>query len=437
MSHSDVSCPPGGSCVCPPVFLAPCADYEADTVQAALSGLLSAMGGLDFVTPGMTVGIKANLVSAMRPEEAATTHPALLCALVALLKQRGAGRILIGDSPGGLYTAGYVNHIYDVTGLSDTVAAGAELNQNFGTTETAFPEAKVLKSFIYTAWLDACDAIIDFCKLKSHGMMGMSAAAKNMFGVIPGTMKPEYHFRFPQMPDFAAMLVDINDYFADRVRLCLVDAVEGMEGNGPTKGTPRHIGLLLASTSPHCVDAVCAHIIGLGVEEVPTLLCARERGRIPAEPGDIPLCLLDMSGHTASAVAETTESSGHGWPRELEAMVIRDFKNVAVRHSLLFSSRGKLTGALLKGLLSSRPKLKAAECVGCGKCAAVCPAKAITIQGKQSAGEGKAVRHGKAACQGKAVINRDACIRCFCCQEFCPVGAMKVHRTWIARLITK
>jgi uncharacterized protein (DUF362 family) len=108
----------------------------------------------------------------------------------------------------------------------------------------------VLKSFTYTAWLDACDAIIDFCKLKSHGMMGMSAAAKNLFGVIPGTMKPEYHFRFPDMRDFARMLVDINDYFAEKVKITLVDAVEGMEGNGPTKGTPRHIGVLLASASP-------------------------------------------------------------------------------------------------------------------------------------------------------------------------------------------
>jgi uncharacterized protein (DUF362 family)/ferredoxin len=433
MNHPDASVS-AGAAACPPVFLIPCATYEADTVREALSALLLSMGGLDFVTPGMTVGIKANLVSAMKPEEAATTHPALLCALVSLLKQRGAGRILIGDSPGGLYTSGYVNHIYDVTGLAATVAEGAELNQDFGTTEAVFPEAKVLKSFTYTAWLDACDALIDFCKLKSHGMMGMSAAAKNMFGVIPGTMKPEYHFRFPHMPDFAAMLVDINDYFSDRVKLCLVDAVEGMEGNGPTKGTPRHIGLLLASTSPHSVDAVCAHIIGLDVEEVPTLLSARERGRIPADTAHIPLCL---SG--ASNPARAGGASGGGWPPELEAMVIRDFKNVAVRHSLLFSSRGKLTGALLKGLLSSRPQLKAAECVGCGKCAAVCPAKAITIQGKPSDSGGKATAasRGKAAPHGQAVINRDVCIRCFCCQEFCPTGAMKVHRTWIARLITR
>ncbi len=390
----------------PPVYLIRCTDYVAGTVESALSDLMEAMGGLDFVMPGMTVGIKANLVSAMKPEEAATTHPALLRVLVSMLKERGAGRILVGDSPGGVYTAGYVNHIYEVTGLSQVVEAGAELNRNFGQREASFRAAKVLKTFTYTSWLDECDALIDFCKLKAHGMMGMSAATKNMFGVIPGTMKPEYHFRFPNMPDFAAMLVDINDYFADKIKLCLVDAVEGMEGNGPTQGTPRHIGLLLASASPHAVDAVCARVIGLGDDEVPTLISARERGRIPASLGDIPFRIVGEAGDTDP---EAT----------LEKLVIRDFESVAVRHSLQFAAKGKLISRILKALLSSRPQLKASECVGCGKCAGICPAGAISIENK------------------KAVIHRDICIRCFCCQEFCPTGAMRVHRTWIARTLVK
>ena len=38
---------------------------------------------------------------------------------------------------------------------------------------------------------------------------------------------------------------------------------------------------------------------------------------------------------------------------------------------------------------------------------------------------------------GKAQIRRKDCIKCFCCQEFCPKGAMKVHRTAIARLLNK
>ena len=376
----------------------PCRSYGEDEVRAALEAVLSPIGGLDWVTPGMVVGIKANLVSAMKPEECATTHPSLLCALTEMLRERGA-RVIIGDSPGGVYTAAFVNHVYSAAGLSACEEAGAELNRDLGTADTLFPEARVLKSFTYTSWLDGCDAIIDFCKLKSHGMMGMSAAAKNLFGVIPGTMKPEYHFRFPNMADFAHMLVDINDYFAEKVKLCLVDAVEGMEGNGPTKGSPRHIGLLLASVSPHVVDAVCCQLIGLTEDAVPTLPAARERGLLPDE-----VTLLTV---------------GTDGCKEAEDYAVKDFQHVAVRHGHLFASYGKLTSRVLGKLLSSRHKLSKDECVGCRKCAEICPAKAIVMENR------------------KAVIDRDKCIRCFCCQEFCPTGAMKVHRTRIARLLVK
>ena len=379
-----------------PVVMTPCETYDDTAVKAALEAVLAPLGGLDWVTEGMTVGIKANLVSAMKPEECATTHPSLLCALTQMLREKGA-RVIIGDSPGGVYTAAFVNHVYHAAGLSACEAVGAELNRDLGVADTRFPEAYVLKSFTYTAWLDACDAVIDFCKLKSHGMMGMSAAAKNLFGIIPGTMKPEYHFRFPNMADFAHMLVDINDYFSEKVKLCLVDAVEGMEGNGPTKGTPRHIGVLLASASPHTADVICARLIGLSEDAVPTLQAARERGLLP----------------DAVTLISTDPDKG------VEDWVVGDFEHVAVRRGHLFTSKGKLVSKVLEKLLDSRPQLKASECVGCAKCAEICPANAIAMENR------------------KAVIDRDKCIRCFCCQEFCPMGAMKVHRTWIARVLVK
>ena len=93
-----------------PVVMTPCENYDTDTVKAALEAVLSPIGGLDWVTPGMVVGIKANLVSAMKPEECATTHPSLLCALTVMLRERGA-RVIIGDSPGGVYTAAFVNQV--------------------------------------------------------------------------------------------------------------------------------------------------------------------------------------------------------------------------------------------------------------------------------------------------------------------------------------
>ena len=379
-----------------PVVMTPCENYDEATVKASLEAVLAPIGGLDWVREGMTVGIKANLVSAMKPEECATTHPSLLCALTEMLRSRGA-RVIIGDSPGGVYTAAFVNHVYSAAGLAACEAAGAELNRDLGVADTHFPEAHVLKSFTYTAWLDTCDAVIDFCKLKSHGMMGMSGAAKNLFGVIPGTMKPEYHFRFPDMRDFARMLVDINDYFADKVKLTLVDAVEGMEGNGPTKGTPRHIGVLLASASPHTADVICARLIGLSEDAVPTLQAARERGLLP----------------DAVTLISTVPDKG------AEDFAVSDFEHVAVRRGHLFTSKGRLVSKVLEKLLDSRPKLRESECVGCAKCANICPAEAIVMENK------------------KAVIHRDKCIRCFCCQEFCPTGAMKVKRTLIARILVK
>ena len=191
------------------VSVVSCETYEKNTVRTALKEAVDAVGGLDFVKEGMTVVLKANLVSFATPDKAVTTHPEILTALTEMLRTRGA-RVIIGDSPGGLYTAAFVNRIYRAAGLSECVEAGAELNDNFSVGEADFPEGKEARHFTYTSYLDAADVIIDVCKLKTHGMMGYSGAAKNMFGTVPGTVKPEYHFRFPSYPQFADMIVDLN-----------------------------------------------------------------------------------------------------------------------------------------------------------------------------------------------------------------------------------
>lgn len=368
-----------------------CNNYSRENIITALKELLAPLGGLTNIKPGMTVGIKANLVSAALPGESATTHPMLICCMTELLTEAGAN-VIIGDSPGGLYNIQHLSKVYETTGMKLAEEAGAKLNDNFGTKETENPSGVILKSFTYTSWLDECDFIINFSKLKTHGMMGMSAAAKNMFGTVPGIMKPEYHYRFPNLSDFSNMIIDLDEYFSPM--LCICDAIDGMEGNGPTKGTPRHIGCLLASHSPHKLDLIAADIIGLTKDNVPTLSAAYLRGLVPDSPEEV----------------ITSE--------DYKKYCISDYKNVAVRSSLLFDGGHKLRRSVLKAVLSSRPKLKRSECVGCGKCKKMCPAKAIEISKNK-----------------KAEIDRNKCIRCFCCQEFCPVGAMKVHRTFIAKMM--
>ena len=375
------------------VSIVRCADYGEETCERALREVLAPFGGLDWVRPGMRVVIKANLVSAMKPEKAATTHPALLAALTRMLRERGAN-VVIGDSPGGTFAAPHLNAVYRVCGLSEAEAAGAELNRDFSQKEADLPGAHTAKHITYTGYLDGADAIISFCKLKSHGMLSLSAATKNLFGAIPGIIKPEYHYRYPDPMDFADMLIDLNEFF--RPKLYLVDAVQTMEGNGPTAGTPKYMGALLAGTNPHKIDLLCAKLIGLEVKNVPTLRAAQERGLTPAS-------------------AEELEISG-----DAEEFVCKDFVMVQKGTGTDFGAqKGKLLGAAAKTVLRARPKLKRSRCVGCGVCRDTCPAHAIVIE------------------KGKAKIDRRACIRCFCCQEFCPKGAMRVHRTWVARIAGK
>jgi uncharacterized protein (DUF362 family)/NAD-dependent dihydropyrimidine dehydrogenase PreA subunit len=378
------------------VYIALCADYDSERVYSAMKTLLDENGLLDFVKPGMKIGIKANLVSFLKPEAAATTHPEVLRALSKILTELGA-LVIIGDSPGGLYTPGFVEKVYTHTGMKELEGNGVSLNRNFSQKSAIFPQGVVLKAFQYTAWLDECDAIINFCKLKSHGMMGMSAAAKNMFGVIPGTMKPEYHFRFKNPQDFARMIVDLNSYFKPVLSVC--DAVVGMEGNGPTAGTPRKIGGILASASPHKMDLLCADLIGLDVKEIPTLMAAIEQGLAPHSAAD-----LDVDG-------------------DPNALKIPDFKNIEVHNSLLFAGSGGVLGTVFSNIaqtaLTSKPVLQKNECVGCAECYKICPAKAITMVDK------------------KPEIDRKKCIKCFCCQEFCPKGALKVKRPIIAKILNK
>ena len=330
------------------VSIVSCKSYDAEECRTALTQALAPFGGLDWVKDGMRVVIKVNLVSAMKPEQAATTHPALLCELTTMLRARGAS-VLLGDSPGGLYTAAHVNHVYDLSGMHACEAVGAELNQDFSQADASFPDAVCAKKFTYTAYLDQADAIIDFCKLKTHGMMGLTNAVKNYFGVIPGTMKPEYH------------------------------------------------------CSPTCemvfTDAP-AKLIGLTADDVPTLQAARVRGLIPQTAEE-----LIIAGEPA-------------------AFIVPDFKTMPAQSSVFFHKAGtgfigKIVDSVMFHALTPCPKVQKNDCIGCGKCAKICPAKAIRMENKLP------------------VIDRKACIHCFCCQEFCPKGAMGVSRPVSARLLTQ
>lgn len=369
-----------------------CVDYSQRAVERAFDELLPPVGGLDWVTEGMRVVIKPNLVSAMKPEQAATTHPALLKELCRRLTDRGA-TVLIGDSPGGFFTVAALNAVYAATGLSSLERAGVSLNRSVAY-HTVQIDGAAMKQLTYTDYLDEADAIIDFCKLKSHGMVGMSGAVKNMYGVIPGLMKPETHYIYPDVTDFANMLIDINQHFP--IRMAFVDAVQGMEGNGPTAGDPRFIGALIAAKTTYHADIIGARLIGLDPSGVPTLVEASKRGLAPLDYREVKLC------------------------GDVAAMSVPDFKYVP-RKSIRFLNGTKFVFVqrFVSDCFTHKPRPVNKLCIGCGKCQRLCPAHAITMQ------------------HGRPHIDRSKCIRCFCCQEFCPRAAMIVSRPLVARLLQK
>ncbi|MBO7401930.1 MAG: DUF362 domain-containing protein [Lachnospiraceae bacterium] len=372
--------------------LAECGSYDSEAVGNALKRALIDTGALDFVKPGMKIAIKLNLCAAKKPETAATTHPVPVTELVKLLRERGAC-VIVGDSPGEPFTKPQLTHTYNTCGLKMCEEAGAELNFDTGFSEVD-GGGVTLHSFAYCDWLAKCDCIINFCKLKAHGLMGMTAAAKNLYGVIPGTIKSEYHFLHRDPADFANMLVDINEFV--KPVLHIVDAVEVMEGNGPTQGTPRHLGLIIAGKNQYEIDRLCATILGLSENEIPYLTAAKKRG------------LLSQAG--TDAYRETAKP-----------YVFEEFTRSGATSSWFINDpKDPLVKKILKKglyvLLRSKPVVTD-SCTACGHCVKGCPADAITIK------------------NGKAYIKRSKCVRCFCCQEFCPTGAMRVKRSAIARLV--
>jgi uncharacterized protein (DUF362 family)/NAD-dependent dihydropyrimidine dehydrogenase PreA subunit len=373
------------------VSIVPCPDYGDESVRIALRDALAPLGGLDWVTPGMRIAVKANLVARMKPEDAATTHPALVTELCRMLTARGAV-VTVGDSPSGPFSAAWVNGVYAGTGMKAVESAGAVLNRDFSVTEADFPTGHAVRQFPFTAWLGNADAVIDFAKLKTHALTGMTAGVKNFFGVIPGTRKPEMHYLHPSIEDFSDLLVDLCEYVSPR--LTLVDAVDCMDGNGPTQGRPRHMGALIAADTAFHADLLCAHLIGLEAKDAPTVRAAIDRGLCPDRWDKLEIC------------------------GDVTPFYLPDFEKLPPRNDIKLLS-GTLIGTLAELVFASRPQVHPSRCVGCGRCHEACPTGAAKVV------------------DGKAQIRRKDCIRCFCCQELCPRGAITVHRTALARLLGK
>ncbi len=360
-------------------------DYDEEALYRAVKRQFESLGVERDLKPGMKVLIKPNLLMKRRPEEFTTTHPAVAGAVIRVLQELGITNIVIADSPGGPYTKPLLSGIYRAAGFTGlALRYGVTVNEETGYREKTRMENGLCKQFYLIDPVLESDYIIDLCKFKTHGMVGLSGAVKNLFGCVPGLMKPELHFRFSEEERFCEMLVDLCETV--RPDLTIVDAVDSMQGDGPSGGSLLHTGMLLAGKNPYDIDLLLCKVAGFDPDKIYTVRSAKKRGLSACSADE-----LTLLGDEVKLFPDLIKPVSHGV--DFSSSLPKWFPKKVLNH------------------FSSKPQIIKKGCIGCGKCAESCPAQTIELSGR------------------KAKIHYDNCIRCFCCHEMCPVKTIKIKRS--------
>jgi len=339
------------------------ATYES----LVLERLIHPLGGLrSFVKPGDRVLLKVNLLRASTPEQVIVTDPRLVRAVAEAVLQMG-GKPFIADSPAGPFSKHALTRVYEMTGLTEVAQdLGIELNMDTDSEKIAVPNGKRLSSMNRCSYVRKADVIISLPKIKTHSLMVMSVAVKNMFGTVAGLTKAKYHSLNMRRAAFADMLLDVLSVVPPH--LSILDGVVGMEGEGPgTSGTPVSLGVVMASVDTVAMDVTVCRMLGLEPVSIPVLRAARLRGLWPA---------------------------GISYP-------LSSPEEVAYRGFVLPKAAERQTSTRFPRVTES--------CNGCEECVRICPRCAIGMVDQ------------------RASIDYSRCIRCYCCSEVCPESAIALE----------
>jgi len=376
------------------VVIERCNDYDPQRVEAAVGKMVDELGGIKkFVKPSQKVLIKPNLLVGKPVEKAVCTHPRLVYAVGKMVKEAG-GRPFIGDSP----SFGTARSVCKKCGIMP-VAEELDIEVvNFKeTVELANPHSLRYRTVTLAREATEADVVINLPRIKTHALMLMTMAVKNMFGCVVGMQKTQWHLRSAhQIEAFAEMLLSV--YRLVGPALTIVDGIVAMQGNGPGSGTPRPLGILMAGTDAVALDRVIGEIVGL-----------KSKYNLTAN-----------LGHELNMGNGDLESIRIKGPA-LEDISVKDFK---------FPHSGPPKDQKIPWPLNriigdasvTIPEIEQEKCSGCATCINTCPAEAME---KLARGDKEFIK-----------INRSRCIHCLCCQEVCPEDAITPHTGWLARLLS-
>ena len=375
------------------VALVRCPDYDPGRLKSAVERALDLLGGLpDSIGSRSRVFLKPNVMMPKPLGFPCNTHPEFIRAFVEIFRARGAA-ITVGESAAGSQAGlTFTGRALKESGIESAArAAGADvLNLDHGAVvERVLPNPIVPHIPIAKSALDT-DLLVLLPKFKTHAFANIiTGAVKLCYGTVPGQIKAEFHRRAPKPEPFFSIIRDLFGALAPG--LAIIDAVVGMEGDGPSAGEERRLGFLIASFDPVAADAVASALVGLDPLRVLTTRLCDAAGLGHGRLADIDIAGEDLSGS-----------------------VVHDFKlpKTAVPPAFLYR--------FLLGLTPTEPDINPKLCTLCRTCSSSCPMEAITLK------------------DGRMIIDRKLCIRCFCCAEVCPSQAIKPkHRSRLGKVVAK
>ena len=364
-------------------------DYNIEELETIIENIFGENQLIDKLD-GKKVLLKVNLLMGKSPDEAITTNPDFVIAVARTIIKHG-GQPYLADSPGGPFNNTALKFAYSKSGYTKAAEAGEyELNYNTEYFNVDSPEGYRAKSFKICSFVHEADLIINLPKLKTHGLTLYTGAIKNLFGLVPGIIKAEYHLKLQKINDFCHMLLDLHETITPD--LTIMDGIMGMEGDGPSSGNPRKFNTVIASRNAVYLDLIVSYLLRKDkYKKDPWPEAIKDRG-VPIDfdqeiiPDWVKENFIDVKTPKVDKTSNLVD-------RRLPDSIIK----------------------LIEKFVRPKPVVLD-NCIACGICAKNCPAKVIAIK-------------------DKAEIDLFDCIRCFCCQELCPHNAIEIKYPLLGKLL--